>query len=273
MRLQETLKTRKLIIGALHFKPLLGYEGFTNLSDILKTALKDLRAFERGGVDAVIVENNYDIPHKIFVGPETVSAMTFLTLNIVQKSRIPIGVNVLWNDYRAALSIAKVCGAEFVRIPVFVDNVRTDFGDIYGEAEEVIEFRERIKAKDVLLFTDIQVKHARMLKEKEIEESARQAIASGSDALIVTGRWTGEVPDLKKLRRVREAVGDFPILVGSGANKDNIRELLRYADGCIVSTSLKEGSRRRDERNVKPYECRIDERKVKEFVEVVRQVS
>ena len=266
----ERIFNKKFIIGALHFKPLLGYEGFTDIQDVLKTALKDLRAFENGGVDAVIVENNYDIPHRIFVGPETISAMTFLTSEIVKKSNIPIGVSVLWNDYRAALSIAKVCGAKFVRIPVFVDKVKTDFGNIYGEPDKVIEFRKKIEADDVLLFTDIQVKHAKMLEKKDIRESARQAIRLGSDALIITVKWTGEAPDLEKLRMVREAVGDFPILVGSGANKNNIKELLKYADGCIVSTSLKEDSAVRDERNVKPYNCRIDEEKVKEFIKIAK---
>lgn len=75
-----------------------------------------------------------------------------------------------------------------------MDKVRTSFGDIVGEPEKVVECRKIIGADDVALFTDIQVKHADMLDEKPISLSAKQAVEAGSDALIVTGRWTGDPP-------------------------------------------------------------------------------
>ena len=84
--------------------------------------------------------------------------------------------------------------------------------------------------------------------------------------MIITGKWTAESPSLKDLEEVRKSVGNFPVLVGSGANKDNIADLLVYADGVIVSTSLKTGKQKRDNVNVKGYSERIDLRKVKEFV-------
>ena len=66
-----------------------------------------------------------------------------------------------------------------------------------------------------------------------------QAIAHGSDALIVTGNATGERPTTDDLQAVRVAVGDFPILVGSGTNPQNVNALLRFADGAIVGSALK----------------------------------
>ncbi len=57
-------KTNNIVIGAIHFPPLLGYPDFPGLDVCLKNAIDDLRAFEKGGVDGVIIENNYDIPHK-----------------------------------------------------------------------------------------------------------------------------------------------------------------------------------------------------------------
>src|SRR5436305_383603 len=46
---------------------------------------------------------------------------------------------------------------------------------------------------------------------------------------------------LTDLRRVRAALPDAPLLVGSGVTEDTIREALAVADGVIVGTSLKVG--------------------------------
>lgn len=274
--LEKIFGTRQPIIGALHFSPMVGYPDFEGSEFVLRKALIDLKSFEEGGVDAVIIENNYDLPHKIVVGHETVAMMTFLAMQLTQNTTLPLGINVLWNDYEASLAIAKVIGLKFVRIPVFVDNVRTSFGDILGKAEEIILYRRRINAEEVALFTDIQVKHAQMLDpDKTIDVSAMQAMQVGSDALIVTGKWTGDAPKIDDLAATRKAVGNFPILIGSGATKENLSILLRFADGVIVSTSLKSGEYLRPEenRNLKDFHEVIDFIKVKEFVCVVKEIT
>lgn len=100
-----------------------------------------------------------------------------------------------------------------------------------------------------------------------------EAVKKGSDGLIITGRWTGEAPLIEDLRNVREAVKDFMILVGSGADKDNIKEIFEFTDAIIVSTSLKEGENKEGERNVKSYDAKIDLNKVKEFVGIVKEIN
>ena len=42
------------------------------------------------------------------------------------------------------------------------------------------------------------------------------------------------------LRKIKEIV-PVPVLAGSGVKKENIREQLEIADGCIVGSGLKEG--------------------------------
>src|SRR3989344_3237377 len=162
MKLEEIFETKKPIIGALHFSPMLGFAGFTSQQEILEKALDDLEAFVAvgAGADGIIIENNYDFPHKINVGAETVAMMAYFGAEIRKRTNLPFGVSVLFNDYRAALAIAKVIGAKFIRVPVFVDGVKTSFGNIYGNAKDVIEYRKSIQAKDIAIFTDIQVKHA-----------------------------------------------------------------------------------------------------------------
>ena len=263
-------KKRKVVIGAIHFPPLFGYSEFPGLKIALNNALKDLNAFEKGGIDGVIIENNYDIPHKIIVELQTVDAMVFLGNKIKEKTKLPIGVNVLWNDFKASLFIAKTIGARFIRVPVFVDKIKTDCGVITGNPKEVPRYQKEIKAENIALFTDIQVKHAKLLNKRPIEKAAMEAIKFGSDSLIISGKWTGQAPYLKELKAVRKTVEEFPILVGSGADKKNINELLKYADGVIVSTFLKEGKVKKGEVNVKTWKQRIDRKKVKKFTEIIQ---
>jgi len=101
----KIFKTKKPLIGALHFPPLLGYPKFTSMDEILKFSLQNARTLEQAGFDAIIVENNYDTPHHIKIGPETVAAMTCLADRIVQNVSIPVGISALWNSFEAGLSV------------------------------------------------------------------------------------------------------------------------------------------------------------------------
>ncbi len=258
-------KNRKVIIGAIHFPPLPGYPGFPGFEIALANAKKDLQSFVNGGVDGVIIENNYDIPHTEFVTPQIAKDMTYLGLQLQKGNKLPIGVSLLWNDFKNGLLIAKKINAQFIRIPVFVDRVKTDYGIIQGKPAEVLKFRRQIKAENVALFTDIHVKHSVLLSKNSLIKSAQLAIKNGSDALILTGNWTGQEPDLMHLKKVRQIVGDFPIFVGSGASARNIRRLLKYANGVIVSTSLKEGSKVKKQVNIKNYNQRILLKRVKQL--------
>ncbi len=271
-KIRGIFKTEKPAIGMIHFMPLLGYPKYPGINQVLDAALRDLKAFEESGVDGVMVENNYDIPHRIFVAPETVACMTYLTSEIIKKTKLPVGIAVLWNDYKAALFIAKICGGQFIRVPVFVDNVKTDYGDVFGEADQVIRYRKEIKAGNIALFTDVHVKHAKLLSRYSLEESARKAIQKGSDGIIVTGKWTGDAPTLSKLESVRKAVGNFPIFIGSGACIENIQDLMKYTDGIIVGTSLKTGSNSKKHVNIRGEKERIDKSKVKRFVAKFRKL-
>lgn len=264
-KVENLFGTKHPVIGAVHFLPMIGYGEFS-VDEVYNQAKADLKALEQGGADGVIFENNYDVPHKITVEPETIAEMTKLITRLRKDTNLPIGVSVLWNDYRAALAIAKVAGADFIRVPVFVDDVRTNYGDETGKPEAVTQYRQQISADNVLLFTDIHVKHSQILNTDTIEQSAKNAIAAGSDGLIVTGKWTGDAPDMTDLQQVREAVGSFPIILGSGVSEENVSQLFEIADGAIVSTSLKEGENEDDEVNVKPYSRRISKDRVERLM-------
>jgi membrane complex biogenesis BtpA family protein len=228
----------KSIIGMIALPPL-NYKFVLNQA--IDRALKDLDTLQRGGVDGVCIENDYDQPHQITIDREMVESFKQIAQEVRTQAKLPVGLQVLLNDWRASLDIAKAVGAQFVRLDFFVDRVRIHAGVIEPEPETVIAYRKQISAENVALFTDIQVKHSKMLElKKPLAISAHQAIAHGADALIVTGKLTGEPPDIEDLKEVRKATGNFPILIGSGTNAQNVADLFQYVDGAIVGTSLKQ---------------------------------
>lgn len=261
-------KKNKIVIGALHFSHLLGYKEFAGFKKILQDAVCDLHALEGGGVDGIILENNYGLTPE-FVETPTAVSMSYLIGEIRKMTKLPLGVNVLWNDYKTAFALAKTYNLQFIRVPVFVDEVEPYCGKIVGDAKKVLETRKSLDAESVAIFADIHVKHARLLSKDSLSVSAKNAVKAGADAVIVTGAWTGKKPSEEDLATVRKAIGDHPIMVGSGADKDNIADLFKIADSVIVSTSLKKGSVKDDERNVKSHRQRLDVKKVSSFMESV----
>ncbi len=47
----KIFKKKKVIIGVIHFPPLVGYSEFPGFEVALNNALSDLKAFENGGVN------------------------------------------------------------------------------------------------------------------------------------------------------------------------------------------------------------------------------
>jgi predicted TIM-barrel enzyme len=83
------------------------------------------------------------------------------------------------------------------------------------------------------------VKHATPLAGITIEQAASDTWHRGlADALIVSGTATGARTEPDRIRKVRAAVPDALIWVGSGMTKENARELLRICDGAIIGSAL-----------------------------------
>lgn len=232
------------LIGMVHLRALPGSPGWDNapIETIISHAVADAHALEAGGADAIMVENFFDVPFaKDAVPPHTIAAMTLAVQAVRRAVSLPIGVNVLRNDARAALAIAHLCGAQFVRVNVYVGAAVTDQGIIEGAARSAVLYLREIAA-DVAIWADVCVKHAVQLGTVSLEEAARDAVHRGrADAIIVSGTATGYATDIEEVRHVKSVVPDTPVLIGSGFNAMSAAPLLLYADGAIVGTSLKTG--------------------------------
>jgi membrane complex biogenesis BtpA family protein len=230
------------LIGMVHLPALPGSPRWDGSIDhAIDVALTDARALVDNGMDALIVENYGDAPFtRGRVAASTVAAMAVIARELRRAlPDTPLGVNMLKCDARSALGVAAAVGARFIRVNVLAGAVVADQGIIETDAYELLRER-RLLGVEVAIFADVQGKHAVPLAPVELEQQARDlASRSLADGLVVSGRATGDATPLGDVKRVRSAVPDVPILVGSGVTAETAAELLSIADALIVGTSLK----------------------------------
>lgn len=247
----------------VHLRPLPGSpQAAWPMARILDRAVGEATLLAKAGFDAVLVENFGDAPFAAeHVAPETVASMGIVVAQVVRATRIPVGVNVLRNDSLAAFAVAATAGAAFIRVNVLSGTYATDQGLITGRARELLERRSQV-APQVEIAADVHVKHAVPVSQPDIALAAEEtAYRAGADALIVSGDATGSPTDLDAVRRVRQAVPDRPIWIGSGVTAATVAEFLDVADAVIVGTCLK-----RSGKTAAPP----DERRVRAFMKAAR---
>lgn len=231
----------KTIIGMLHLLPLPGspnYDG--DLNKVLDRAKMDLENILEGGINTVNIENYGDIPFsRLPANPITISSFTKIVTKLEQEYDFDFGVQVMRNDAVSGLSIAEVTGASFIRVNVLTGAVVAEEGIIEGNARPVLDLKSLLKS-EVKIFADVLVKHAVPLGNQNLLLSAKATLERNmADGIIVTGDITGKEASLKELENLHKEINQ-PILVGSGINKNNVNNFLKYCDGVIVGTSLKE---------------------------------
>lgn len=239
-------KKNKILIGMIHLPSLLsiasGRLQGAPLRHAIRNALADLSALEQAGFDGALIENDNDKPHTEFANAFQIANFSIIAQEVCKQAKIPIGVQMMLNDWQASFAIAKAVGAKFTRLDVFVDHVSCDWGEINPNPTKIIAYKNQIYP-ELLLLTDIQVKYKTVLKPRPLTTSAKLAIQKGSDGLIITGNATGIETPIEKIIEVRKKFPHFPIFVGAGVHETNIQEQLSFANGAIVGTSIKTHNR------------------------------
>jgi hypothetical protein len=245
----------------VHLKALPGSPGFEgSIDSVVAEAVADAVLLNNSGFPSLMIENFGDVPfYADDVPASTVAGITHVVDAVSSATDAVVGVNVLRNDALSALAVASATGASFIRVNVLTGLMYTDQGPITGRAAEVARARKTL-APDVEVWADVLVKHATPPPGLNATQAAEDTVERGmADAVIVSGSGTGSMPDLSIARQIRSGVGsDTTIAVGSGANADNLGNLLEVANAVIVGSSMKE-----DGDPTKP----LDQSRIDNFVE------
>ena len=238
---EKFFKAGKIFLGVVHLPPLPGSPRWGgNMKDVLCQATDEATKLRDGGVDGIIIENFGDAPFRIGqVDPETVAGMTLVTHTLRKLTDLPLGINILRNDAHSALAVATATNSQFIRVNVHYGVMAADEGIVEGQAFDTLR-RKRLLGSDIKILADVLVKHAIPMGPSDLGLVARETINRGlADGLIVSGQVTGMETDIADVKKIRKAVPDNLLLIGSGSNPDNVSGLLKHADGAIVGTYLK----------------------------------
>jgi uncharacterized protein len=237
------LKKQKQVIGMVHVKALPGSPLHElSIKEITLQAIKEAKIYMEAGVDAIMLENMHDIPYlNNKIGPEITSAMSVIGSAVKDTIDIPCGMQILAGANKQALAVANSCGFDFIRVENFAYAHVADEGIMESCAGELLRYRRYINAEHVAIFTDVKKKHSShaITSDITLEETIKTNQFFLSDGIIITGKTTGEEPELPDLSITQNAT-DLPILIGSGITKKNISSFWNMADGFIVGSYFKE---------------------------------
>ncbi|MEZ0355854.1 SgcQ protein [Mycobacterium sp. ENV421] len=238
---REVFSVQKPVIAMLHLSALPGDPGFdtrAGLTAVVDRAKEELDALQQGGVDGVMISNEFSLPYLTKTEPITAITMARIIGQLLGDISIPYGVNVLW-DGRASIDLAVATGAQYVR-EIFTGVYASDFGLWDTNIGEVARHRTRIGGAGVKLFFNIVPESATYLAQRDLASITRTTVfATLPDAICVSGLTAGAPTDLEALSVVKKSAGTVPVFVNTGVRAENVADQLAVADGAIVGTYFK----------------------------------
>lgn len=263
--LESVLGSGRPVIAMAHLPALPGsplHDADGGMNAIIDHVARDLQALQAGGVDCIMFGNEGDRPYLLNASPESLAAMSAVVAAVRDSVKVPFGVDYLW-DAVATVALAVATDAVFAR-EIFTGVYDSDMGLWRPDAARALRMRHDLGRDDLRLLFNINAEFAAPVGNRPIEARAASAVFSSlADAVLVSGPMTGQPVDQSDLGRVRDAVGDTPLLANTGCNIDNIADIMAVADGCIVGTHFKV-----DGDTWNP----VDRVRVERFMEVVARV-
>jgi membrane complex biogenesis BtpA family protein len=239
--LNDVFPQPKPVIGMCHLQALPGDPGYNStagMQSVIDLARRDLEALQEGGVDGVLISNEFSLPYLTKTEPITSIAMARIIGELREHISVPFGVNVLW-DATASIDLAVATGARFVR-EIFTGVYASDFGVWDTNVGAVARHRAAVSGQDVRLLFNIVPEAASYLGNRTIEQITTSTVFNCQpDGLCVSGLTAGAATDSSILSIVKKHAGDTPVIVNTGVNASSVAEQLSIADAAIVGTFFK----------------------------------
>ena len=253
----------KPLIAMAHVPPLPGtplYDATAGVQGLIDQVKRDTALLLEGGFDAVLFCNEGDRPYQLHAGLEAAAVMTRVATECRPTDR-PFGVDFLW-DAQCALAIAVGSGASFMR-EVITGSWESDMGPWSPDAATLLRNRRNFGRDDLAIFANITPEFASSIGQRTPAQMAKSTVVSSlADVILVSGPMAGAEPDVHTVADVREAVDpSVPVLLNTGAKAATIAEYLKFADGCIVGSDLKEDGYTWN---------KVDPERVKRFIDAAR---
>jgi len=259
---EEMFGVKKPIIAMLHLDALPGdplYDPANDMDKIVTHARADLHALQDGGVDGIIISNEFSLPYQRHMDFVTPAAMAYVIGCIRSEIRVPFGVDAI-SDGLACLELAAAVKAQFVRGTFH--GVYVGDGGLYNNDFSMLQRRRAaLHLQKLKMLYFINPESDRSLDTRPLADIARTTIAKAApDGLCISANAAGLDVDDDLIASVKEANPEIVVLCNTGCRKDTIERKLTSADAAVVGTTFKKDGK---------FEERVDVDRVKEFMEIV----
>ncbi len=238
--MKDMFGTERPVIALLHLLAMPTdpkYDRDGGVEKVVARAERELTALQNGGVDGILICNEFSIPYVHNVETVTVATMAYLIGTLKNRFTVPFGVHVAHDKYKA-FDLAAATGAAFVRGPFSGANAG-DYGIVSYEPGEVQRHRMHVCADNVRIFTSLVPEGSRPLAPRSYGEMAvTNDFNLAPDVYMVAAETAGRPADLDLIAEIRKYT-KTPVFCNNGVNADNVASVLAAADGCVVGTSLK----------------------------------
>ncbi|MBN2617553.1 MAG: BtpA/SgcQ family protein [Spirochaetales bacterium] len=266
---QKLFKVRKPIIAMLHLDPLPGdprYKFNSNMKTVVKHAKEDLRALQNGGVDGVLISNEFSLPYERRMSYVTPSAISRVVGELKESLKIPFGIDCI-SDALATIETAAAVEADFVR-GTFSGVYVGDGGLYNNDFSKLLRRKAALHLDNLKMLYFINPESDKNLDIRSVEEIATSTIfKSHPDGLCISAKAAGKDVSDELIKSVKLANPNAFIICNTGCNLDTIEKKLQVSDAAIVGTYFKiDGNfESQDLENI-----RVDENRVKVFMDKVK---
>ena len=261
--MSELFGTEKPIIGLLHLRPLPGDPLFYpsgSIDAVCEAAKRDLDALQAGGVDGILITNEFSLPYEKHVSPVTLAAMGRVIGELAPELSTPWGAEAIY-DGDATIELCAAVGAKFTRC-MFCGAWAGDLGVIDRDFAHTMRLKSALRLDDLKLFHFVTSEGEVYLNDRTTSQIADSLIFNClPDALVVGGELAGRAPSAELIGQVRGAAQELPVVCGTGCREETVAEVLSRCDGAFVGTCLKEGGR---------FDAPVDAARTKSFMAAAR---
>lgn len=263
--LKDLFATEQPIIGLLHLRPLPGDPFFgpeDTIQGVIEAARTDLLALQEGGVDGVLITNEFSLPYEKKVSAVTTASMGMVIGALSPLFTIPFGAEAIY-DGDATIELCAATGASFTRC-LFTGAWAGDLGLVDRDVSRTLRLKRNLGLDKLRLFYFVTSEGEVFLNDRSTVEIAKTLLFNcRPDCLVVGGSAPGRNPSPELVRTVKQAVGQTPVVCGTGCRLDNVADILAAGDGAFVGTTFKKDGK---------FENAIDAVRVKQFMDRVKEV-
>lgn len=267
---KEMFHVKKPIIAMLHLDPLPGDPRFrwgNTMSQVVEHARADLCALQDGGVDGILVSNEFSLPYQRHMSFVTPAAMARVVGELRSEIKVPFGVDAI-SDGAACIELAAAVEADFVR-GTFSGVYVGDGGLYNNDFSALMRRKAELHLENLKMLYFINPESDRNLDTRPLADIAASTIfKSHPDGLCISANAAGQDVDDELIASVKARAPEMVVLCNTGCRPSTIARKLASADAAVVGTYFKEGGRLENDllENV-----RVDVNRVRELMDVVRE--